>query len=81
MPPPTGKKCDDGTISLEKGVDEGCGAGSPRQQQGPHQQEGQQNRQKPPFFVFLEENPEFLKKSTSGIGGLLFEFGGLFVTH
>ena len=46
-----------------------------------HQQKRHEDRQEPPLLIFLQKNPEFAEKSSSGLGGLLFEIGRFFLVH
>ena len=59
----------------KKGVDERCRPGAAGQEEGSHQEKGQENGQKPPLLIFLKKNPEFSKKSSAVLGGLFFEIG------
>ena len=52
---------------LEKGVNERSRPRAAGQQEGSHEQKRQQDRQKPPLFVFLQEDVELLKKPTTGL--------------
>lgn len=74
---PVSRKRRNRYLRSEKGVNERGGSGSPGKEQRPHEQQGEQDGKEPPFFIFLQKNPEFEKESTSSLGGLFFKIGGL----
>ena len=70
-----------GLKALKESVNKGCSTRPACQQKSSHEEECEEDWQKPPLLIFLKKNPEFSKKTCAALGGLFFEIRRSLLVH